>query len=119
MGQVCCLVIVTYDARYVTDDGVVIAAFRLAKHLVVFIVSQVPEFTLARLVRRLAEEKDDIIYLVGTGDFSLWRPLLYVIPRTPQIDARIQAVPMAQRAGVGPEFIIPDLARDEFDIIEL
>jgi hypothetical protein len=64
-------------------------------------------------------QKDDIIYLINSADFLLWRPLLYVIPRTAHIEARLQHVPMAQRAGVGPEFIIPDLARDEFDIIEL
>lgn len=64
-------------------------------------------------------QKDDIFYLVNSADFSLWRPLLYVIPRNPGIDARLQHVPMSRRAGVGPEFIIPDLARDEFDIVEL
>ncbi|HEV7858386.1 MAG TPA: hypothetical protein VGO91_07125 [Pyrinomonadaceae bacterium] len=64
-------------------------------------------------------QKDDIIYLVSTADFSLWRPLLYVIPRTSAIEPRLQHVPMAGRAGIGIEYKLPDLKRSEFEIIEL
>jgi hypothetical protein len=66
-----------------------------------------------------ALEKDEILYLVDTVDFSYWRPLLYVIPRTATIEARLQPVDIAKRAGFGNEFIIEDLKRDEFDIVEL
>jgi len=64
-------------------------------------------------------QKDDIIYLVKTVDFDFWRPLLYVIPRTPVIEPRLLHVPMAGRAGVGIEYKLPDLQRSEFEIVEL
>jgi hypothetical protein len=64
-------------------------------------------------------QKEEIIYLANTADFSLWRPLLYVIPRTADIERRLKLVPIDKRAGVGMEYIIEDLKRDEFDIIEL
>lgn len=64
-------------------------------------------------------QRDDILYLVDSADFSLWRPLLYVIPRTSDIESRLQEVAMAKRAGVGPEYIIEDLTLSEFDIVEL
>lgn len=66
-----------------------------------------------------ALQKDDLLYLVNTADFSLWRPLLYVIPRTADIESRLQEVPMSSRAGIGPEYIIEDLKRSEFEIVEL
>lgn len=65
-----------------------------------------------------AEDKEEIIYRVDNASFDDWRPLLYVIPRT-LVDARLQHVPPNKRASFGPEFIIPDLQRGEFDIIEL
>lgn len=64
-------------------------------------------------------QKDDILYLVDSADFSLWRPLLYVIPRTTDIESRLKEVAMSRRAGVGPEYIIEDLKRSEFEIVEL
>jgi hypothetical protein len=64
-------------------------------------------------------QKDDILYLVNSADFSLWRPLLYVIPRTADIESRLQEVAMSRRAGVGPEYIIEDLKSSEFEIVEL
>ncbi len=62
-------------------------------------------------------QKDDILYLVDHASFDLWRPLVYVIPRAP-VASRLEEVPMSKRAGVGVEYIIPDLQRTEFDIIE-
>ena len=64
-------------------------------------------------------QKEDILYLVDTADFSLWRPLLYVISRSADIETRLKPVPMARRAGVGMEYILEDLKRDEFEIVEL
>jgi hypothetical protein len=62
-------------------------------------------------------QKDDIIYMASTAPFELWRPLLYVIPRAP-VERRLQLVPVKNRAGFGNEYIISDLHRSEFDIIE-
>ncbi len=64
-------------------------------------------------------DKDDIIYMVNEpAYFKHWRPLLYVIPRAP-VEARLQPVPAALCASLGKEYILSDLRRDEFDLIEL
>ncbi len=63
-------------------------------------------------------ERDEIIYLSKTADIQLWRPLIYVIP-VGLVKTRLELVPPTNRAGIGMEYIIPDLNRDEFDIIEL
>lgn len=64
------------------------------------------------------DQKDEIIYMVERAGFEMWRPMLYIVPRTASIEARWRAVPMAKRAGFGPEYIIEDLREDEFDVIE-
>jgi hypothetical protein len=63
-------------------------------------------------------QRDDLVYMVTNAQLKDWRPLLYVIPRAP-VAGRLQAVPAARRAGHGMEYIISDLARAEFDIVEL
>lgn len=67
-------------------------------------------------------QKDDIIYMVNEPHyFQYWRPLLYVAPRD-LIQPRIKpvpTVPMALCAGLGNEYIVEDLHRDEFGVIEL
>ncbi len=55
--------------------------------------------------------------MIRKTGFDLWRPLLYVIPYEP-VKSRVQYVPVKQRAGIGEEFIIPDLHGDEFHTIE-
>lgn len=65
-----------------------------------------------------AGQKDEIIYMVEHADIHHWRPLLYVIPRI-LVEPRLKTVPMEKRAGLGPEYIIEDLQRSEFDLIEL
>jgi hypothetical protein len=62
---------------------------------------------------------DDIVSVVTTPSWRIWRPVLYIIPRGP-IDAaaRLHPVPHAKRAGYGPEFQIWDLDLSEFDLIE-
>lgn len=62
-------------------------------------------------------EMEEIIYMVTTGPMELWRPLLYVIP-LPQPVARLQLVPIEKRASIAKEFIITDLRRSEFDLVE-
>src|SRR5262249_12526774 len=66
-----------------------------------------------------ADAKEEIIYMVEKGGFEMWRPLLYVIPRAATLEPRLETVPIAKRAGFGPEYIIRDLKRNEFDVIEL
>jgi hypothetical protein len=63
-------------------------------------------------------QRDEILYALEQNDSQLWRPLLYVIPRTPQIAQRLLTVPPAKRAGLAPEYILEDLRREEFDVLE-
>jgi hypothetical protein len=62
-------------------------------------------------------EMQDIVYNIEHADFHVWRPLLYVIPRS-LVEARLKLVPADRRAGFGPEYIVEDLQRAEFDVIE-
>jgi hypothetical protein len=63
---------------------------------------------------------DEIVVRVRSGTWTVWRPVLYVIPREPIEKAgRLISVPRRDRAAHGPELQIADLQRDEFDIIEL
>lgn len=64
------------------------------------------------------DEKDEIIYMVDKASFDQWRPLIYVTPHA-LVQPRLQIVPPAKRASLGVEYIIPDLKRNEFGIIEL
>jgi|SRR5215467_1657838 len=64
------------------------------------------------------DESDEIVYLVTNAPFiTYWRPLIYVIPRGP-VEGRLERVPAARCAGLGPEYIIRDLKGTEFDLIE-
>ena len=63
------------------------------------------------------DERDDILYMVERSPFEYWRPLLYVIPADPVL-SRLKLVPIKNRAGFGNEYIIEDLKRTEFDIVE-
>ena len=64
------------------------------------------------------DEKQEIIYLVNHAQIADWRPLLFIIPRH-LVTGRLELVPMAQRASPEKEYIIRDLKRFEFEIIEL
>ena len=64
------------------------------------------------------EQRDDILFMVKNVSFEDWRPLLYIIPRE-RLEDRLKIVPPEKRAGMGLEYIIEDLNRREFDIIEL
>jgi hypothetical protein len=63
------------------------------------------------------EHQQEIIYMVTTAAIEYWRPLLYVIPRM-LVQKRLQLVPIEKRAGFGTEYIIADLRRDEFELLE-
>jgi len=67
-----------------------------------------------------ADQKIDIMYIVNEGKyFNYWRPLLYVVPRDLIHPSRMKHVPMSKSAGLGNEYIIEDLGKEEFGIIEL
>jgi hypothetical protein len=63
-------------------------------------------------------DREDIIFMVNHASSKDWRPLIYVIRRD-AVAARLETVPANQRAGLGNEYIVRDLARNEFDILEL
>jgi len=63
------------------------------------------------------QQMQEIIYMVTTASIEYWRPLLYVIPRV-LVNGRLQLVPIDKRAGFGNEYIIADLKRDEFELLE-
>lgn len=65
-----------------------------------------------------SDDKEEIVYRVDNAAFDDWRPLIYIIPRA-LVPPRIQTVPPDRRASFGPEYIIADLQRSEFDIIEI
>ena len=63
------------------------------------------------------DAKEEIVFHANGTNPNVWRPLLYVIPAAPVRD-RARLVAPAHRAGIGPEYIIEDLHRSEFDILE-
>lgn len=63
-------------------------------------------------------QRAEIVYMVKNASFNDWRPLVYIIPRQP-VDPRVKLVPANKRAGLGMEYIIEDLKRSEFDLIEI
>jgi len=63
------------------------------------------------------EHKAEIAYMVRHADFADWRPLIYVIPRA-AVETRLALVPIEKRASHDREYVVPDLQRNEFDIIE-
>lgn len=64
------------------------------------------------------DNANEIVALLGADDYSIWRPVLYIIPRSSISPNRIELVPMPDRAGLGPEYIIRDLAGSEFERIQ-
>ena len=64
-----------------------------------------------------ASQRDEILYMTQHAAFDHWRPLVYVVP-VPPISSRMKLVPIDRRAGFGDEFIIEDLKRNEFDLLE-
>jgi hypothetical protein len=65
-----------------------------------------------------SDQKDEVVFMVTNATFDDWRPLLYIIPRN-LVETRLQNVPIHRRASFGDEFIVEDLQRNEFDVIEL
>lgn len=65
------------------------------------------------------EQHDEIVASVRAHSWRIWKPVLYVIPKTGIDPARVMEVARRDRAGYGPEFKIVDLAPNEFDIVDL
>ncbi len=64
------------------------------------------------------QQRDEILYMVEKASFEDWHPLLYIIPYE-EVKGRLITVPPQKRANpMEPEYIIEDLERSEFDIIE-
>jgi hypothetical protein len=62
---------------------------------------------------------DEILAILNGADISIWRPNLYIVPKAAiNPAARVCLVPIAERAGLGDEFIIRDLRAEEFDRVE-
>ena len=61
----------------------------------------------------------NIAYLVKHSNLNYWRPLIYVIPQHAVAPARVREVPQKDWANkLFPEYIISDLVRSEFDVLE-
>jgi hypothetical protein len=72
-------------------------------------------FTKGRLTET---DRDELVAIVKRATFADWRPLLYVIPCTSEVAARATLVPRDKRASHEEEFIISDLQRSEFHLLE-
>ncbi len=60
----------------------------------------------------------EIVSVMKSASWKIWRPVLYVIPRAPIESAgRLRNVPHPDRAAYGPEMQIVDLLPQEFDLI--
>jgi len=66
-----------------------------------------------------SNQRNEIIATIQSQSWNIWKPVLFLIPRTSIIDpSRIHAVAAGKRAAYGPEFQVHDLDISEFEIIE-
>lgn len=65
------------------------------------------------------ESYQEIVSLLEISTFKSFRPMIYVIPKSAVSADRIEAVPMEERAGAGPEYRIAALRGSEFDLIRI
>lgn len=63
------------------------------------------------------DERDEILAIVDRSTVRDWRPVLFVIPFD-SVGIRVKSVPREKRASLEPEYIIPDLSKEEFELIE-
>lgn len=67
-----------------------------------------------------ADQHAEILSVVKSPSWRIWRPVLYVIPKESIVTSnRLITVPHHKRASYGPELQIADLQRHEFDVIEV
>jgi len=65
------------------------------------------------------EQYDEIVTTVKSKSWKIWRPVLYLIPKENiKASGRLKTVPRKNRASIGTELKIEDLAVHEFDFIE-
>lgn len=64
------------------------------------------------------QQRDDIMFEMKSGSWKIWRPVLYLIPRSIIKDERLELAQRNKRASIGLEFKIHDLHTSEFEIIE-
>ena len=64
------------------------------------------------------DDANEILAIVNGDEFRIWRPQLYIIPKTAIDPVRVAKVPLAARAGFGDEFVIKDLRGTEFERLE-
>lgn len=64
------------------------------------------------------EQAKEISMTVRSATFIDWRPIMYVIPYA-LVTSRIRRVPFSQAASREPEYVVSDLSRSEFHVIEL
>lgn len=64
-----------------------------------------------------SSDRDDIIATVQRARFPDWRPLIFLIPYA-GVAPRVQVVERDRRSSHELDYIIPDLKRTEFEIIE-
>ncbi len=65
-----------------------------------------------------ASDEAEIAYILRESQFDDWRPMIYVIRRD-LVEPRLREVPITERAGRCIEYIIEDLRREEFDMLEI
>jgi hypothetical protein len=65
------------------------------------------------------QDKEDILAMVNSTSWKIWRPQLYIISRSKIVpSSRLHLVPPAERAARGDEWQIKDLDSSEFEILE-
>jgi hypothetical protein len=63
------------------------------------------------------DQKDEILFSVEKCDPSYWSPVLYIIPYD-KVQTRLKLVPVEKRASLTTEYIVEDLRKGEFEIIQ-
>lgn len=64
------------------------------------------------------DQAKEIAWYAENAPIDMFSPLVYLIPRH-NVDSRLELVPADKRAGIGNEYILQDLRRCEFEVIEI
>lgn len=59
----------------------------------------------------------ELAVMVREAPIAMWKPLLYLIHR-PLVEDQLVSVPFSERAGLGPEWVVPRLTANQFDLVE-
>lgn len=73
------------------------------------------DFHQRRLITR--DVQQEIVYLARNSGFEAFNPLVYVLPAN-LVQDRVSLVSPDKRASREPEYIVENLKRQEFDVIE-